>query len=162
MNRDPLPRRRSLRAPAHDYTAPAAYFITVVTQHRACLFGKILDDRFHSTPAGDLVTRLWHGLPNRFPLVELDHFDVMPNHVHSLLWLTEESAEQPVILGAIVGAFKSLAAREINAMLGRTGPLWQRNYYERVVRDETEPTAIRKYIEENPLRWALDAENPDR
>ena len=65
-------------------------------------------------------------------------------------------------LGAIVGAFKSLVTREVNAMLGRTGPLWQRNYYERVVRSEAELDAMRKYIDENPLRWALDSENPER
>ncbi|MEK7693310.1 MAG: hypothetical protein AAB349_03890 [Chloroflexota bacterium] len=55
-----------------------------------------------------------------------------------------------------------MVTREVNAMLGRTGPLWQRNYYERVVRSEAELDAMRKYIDENPLRWALDSENPER
>ena len=165
MHRDPLPQRRSLRAPAYDYTAPGAYFITIVTQHRACPFGWILDDRFHPTPTGDLVNRVWHELPDRFPSLEIDHFVVMPNHVHGLLWLLDAStspSEQHVSLGAVVGAFKSLATREVNALLRRAGSLWQRNYYERVVRSEAELDAIRKYIDENPLRWALDAENPDR
>jgi len=109
-----------------------------------------------------LVSRVWHELPVRFSSLELDEFVVMPNHVHGVLWLIETSAAQRVSLGAVVGALKSLATHEINALLGRTGPLWQRNYYERVVRDEAELTAIRRYIEENPLRLALDAENPDR
>jgi REP element-mobilizing transposase RayT len=162
MNQNPRPRRRSLRAPAYDYTAPGAYFTTIVAQDRACFFGTINDDAFHPTPAGDLVSRVWHELPGRFPSLELDHFVVMPNHVHGLLWLTETSAMQRMSLGAIAGAFKSLVTREVNAMLGRTGPLWQRNYYERVMRSEAELDAIRKYIDENPLRWALDSENPER
>ncbi len=85
----------------------------------------------------------------------------MPNHVHGVLWITDVPTSRRTSLGAIVGAFKSLAAHEVNAMLKRTGSLWQRNYYERVVRNEAELTAIRKYIDENPLHWALDAENPD-
>lgn len=162
MNEPPRPQRRPLRAPAYDYTASGAYFITIVTLDRAYFFGTIADDVFFPTPAGDAVSRVWQDLTSRFPTIEVDHFVVMPNHVHGLLWITDAPAPQQVSLGTIVGAFKSLAAREVNLMLKRTGSLWQRNYYERVVRSEAELNAIRRYIDENPLRWALDAENPER
>ena len=162
VNEPPRPQRRPLRAPAYDYTTPGAYFVTIVAQERACLFGAIVDDVFLPTSAGDAVSRVWHDLPARFQTIELDHFVVMPNHVHGLLWINDVPAPQRESLGAIVGAFKSLAAREVNTALKRTGTLWQRNYYERVVRNEAELTAIRKYIIDNPLRWAIDAENPDR
>ena len=162
MNEPPRPRRRPLRAPAYDYSGPGAYFITIVTQDRACLFGAIVDDTFLPTPVSDAVSRVWRELPSRFPAVELDHFIIMPNHVHGLLWIADVSEPQRESLGAIIGAFKSLAPREVNAMLKRKGSLWQRNYYERVVRNEAELNAIRRYIDENPLRWALDAENPNR
>lgn len=124
----------------------------------------IIGDIFHPAPAGDAVLRVWHDLPSRFPPVELDHLVVMPNHVHGLLWILDADPSTSVRprLGDVIGAFKSLATREANAVLNRSGSLWQRNYYERVVRNEAELTAIRRYIEENPLRWALDAENPDR
>ena len=108
------------------------------------------------------MSRVWHELPSRFPGLELDTFVVMPNHVHAVLWLTDAPAPQQTSLGAIVGVFKSLAAREVNALLKRTGVFWQRNYYERIVRNDAELLAIRNYVDENPLRWALDAENPDR
>jgi REP element-mobilizing transposase RayT len=156
------PQRRSVRAPAYDYATPGAYYITVVTENRVCLFGAVQDDRFVADPAGAVVARIWHELPGRFPSLDLDRFVVMPNHVHGVLWLTETSVAQRVSLSAAVGAFKSLAAREINALIGRTGSVWQRGYYERVVRNEAELTAIRRYIDQNPPRWALDAENPDR
>ncbi len=108
------------------------------------------------------MSRVWRELPSRFPAVELDHFVIMPNHVHGLLWIADAPEPRRESLGAIVGAFKSLAAREVNALLKRKGSLWQRNYYERIVRNEAEVNAIRRYIDENPLRWALDAENPER
>jgi REP element-mobilizing transposase RayT len=134
----------------------------MVTQDRACLFGAITNDVLAPTPAGDAVSRVWQALLSRFPTLELDEFVVMPNHVHGLLWITQRPDQRPENLSAIVGAFKSLAAREVNITIERTGSLWQRNYYERVVRDEAELNAIRQYIADNPLRWALDAENPDR
>src|SRR5689334_8565556 len=114
MNEPPRPRRRSLRAGAFDYATPGAYFFTTVTQGRACMFGSIFEDQFVATPAGEAVSRVWHDLPLRFPVVELDQFIVMPNHVHGLLWLKETHAASPESLGTIIGGFKSLAAREVN------------------------------------------------
>jgi REP element-mobilizing transposase RayT len=162
MNEPLRPRRRTLRAPAHDYASPGAYFITVVTQGRACHFGSITNEVFVPAPACGAVSRVWNALPSRFPSVVLDEFVVMPNHVHGLLWIADVPLPQRSSLGAIVGAFKSLAAREVNAAVKRTGSLWQRYYYERIVRNEAELGAIRQYILDNPLRWALDAENPER
>jgi REP element-mobilizing transposase RayT len=101
--------------------------------------------------------------------MELDAFVVMPNHVHGIavfvgagLALPEENgaASSAPTLGDVVRAFKSLSAIHVNRLLRRSGPLWQRNYYEHVIRNERELDKIREYIATNPLRWALDRENP--
>lgn len=102
----------------------------------------------------------------------------MPNHVHGIIILcsTEESAVGAGLalpdLGAessaptlvdVVRAFKSVSAIEVNRMLGRSGqPLWQRSYYDRIIRDDEELRRYRRYVADNPLRWALDRENPGR
>jgi len=100
----------------------------------------------------------------------LDGFVVMPNHVHGIIVLTDDSAvgaglkPAPTKMHAlpeIVRAFKTFSARAINACQGLRGAsVWQRNYYEHVVRDESDLSRIRKYIEENPARWAEDGNNP--
>jgi REP element-mobilizing transposase RayT len=90
----------------------------------------------------------------------LDAFVVMPNHVHGVLQIPP-SAEKGVTLGVVLGAFKSLSAREVNGLIGRSQrPLWQRNYYERYIRDELSLNEIRRYINDNPKNWLHDGENP--
>ena len=112
----------------------------------------------------------------------------MPNHVHGIIWILGEglSARQTLprrrgvgarhasplragggapagSLGAIIGSFKAAAARRMNVARGTPGArVWQRNYYERVVRDEQEVQRVREYIQLNHLKWQFDKENPDR
>ena len=136
----------------------------------------------HLNEAGCLVQTAWDELSARFPGVELDAFVVMPNHVHGIVVLvgaglalpskqdaiqgaassapTEPGTARPATLGGVVRAFKSISALYVNRQLTRSGPLWQRNYYERIIRDEAELQRIREYIETNPAGWADDRENP--
>jgi putative transposase len=97
----------------------------------------------------------------------------MPNHIHGLLVILGKEDQLASMLpltgapsgslGAIVGNFKSMASRQVNGLRQTRGaPVWQRGYYERIVRNERELNAIRRYIEENPRRWAEDRENLDR
>jgi putative transposase len=163
--------RRSLRLDGYDYAQAGAYFVTVCTQNRMCLFGDIVDGVMRLNDAGRMVRSVWEGLPDRFAGMELDAFVVMPNHVHGIitfvgagLALPEEkgAASSAPTLGDVVRAFKSMSAIHINRLLRRSGPLWQRNYYEHVIRNERELAKIREYIATNPLKWALDRENPQR
>ncbi len=111
-------------------------------------------------------------------MVNLDVLVLMPNHIHGIINLvppnrkgcvgaglalpTQGAASSAPTLGDVMRAFKSIAAIRTNRMLGRSGqPLWQRNYYERVVRNEKELQQLRQYITENPLKWVLDKENPE-
>lgn len=96
--------RRSLRLQGYDYSQAGAYFITVCTHNRACLFGEIVDGTMHENQAGQAVREAWQALPERFPGVDCDAFVVMPNHVHGILVLSGGQAH----LSQVVGAFKSL------------------------------------------------------
>ena len=151
--------RQSLRLKNYDYRNAGSYFVTICAQQRACIFGEIKNGNLLLTEAGALAQRVWAELPTHYPNVKLDEFVVMPNHMHGIVTLKNPATS----LSEIVRAFKTFAARHINTFRGTQGmPVWQRNYYERVIRDENEFLLIREYIRNNPLQWALDEENPER
>ncbi len=116
--------------------------------------------------AGLSVLAEWQLLPARFPNIELDEFVIMPNHVHAIIWLLDPKTVGAGLappgstsLTAVVGAFKSRSTRAVNAATRRSGPLWQRGYYERVIRHDAELVKFRRYIAENPARWSAE-DNP--
>ena len=157
--------------------------MTIVTQDRLCLFGDVIEDEMHVNGAGAMVSEVWRQLPSRFPTMELDAFVVMPNHVHGIVVLNllgvplvgtlgEGNAERATTrvaptLGDIVGAFKSITTvrytQGVKAGLWQAfcGRLWQRNYYEHVIRNESELNRAREYVVGNPALWVRDRENPE-
>ena len=171
----PPRRRRSLRLPGYDYSRPGAYFITAVTRHREPLFGEVVNGVMRLNAFGEIVWACWHDLPNHYPHVQLDAFVVMPNHIHGIIVLVDDDADgrggsetggggsetRPHHgLPEIVRALKSFSARRINALRGTPGqPVWQRSYYEHIIRDEGALRRIRRYILTNPLRWENDRAN---
>jgi len=164
--------RRSIRLKGYDYSQAGAYFITICTKDRACLFGEVVDGEMRLNALGQIVQDVWHDLPNHVNVV-LDAFVVMPNHVHGIVIIPDDTV---VVVGAgsepaptttrhglpeIVRQFKTFSARRINELRGTPGlPVWQRNYYEHIIRNEESLHRIRAYIANNPLKWALDRENP--
>jgi len=165
--------RRSIRLKGYDYTQAGAYFVTICTQDRMCLFGEIVDGEMRLNDAGEIVAWTWHDMPNHISNVQLDAFVVMPNHVHGIIVITDPVVA--VVVGAgsepaptksyglpeIVRQFKTFSARRINDLRGTQGtPVWQRNYYEHIIRDEESLNRIREYILNNPSRWEMDQENP--
>ncbi len=162
-------RRRSVRLPAYDYTSPGAYFVTVCAHGRRCIFD--------APEVRHLVEERWNQTRHHFPNAATDEFVIMPNHVHGILWIvgantavgTQHAASlqtpsvAPGSLGAIVRSFKSAVTKPVNEILGTPGaPVWQRNYYERIIRNEDELRRVREYIRFNPLQWDFDRENPHR
>lgn len=168
--------RHSIRLRGYDYTQPGAYFITICTHERELLFGDVVDGEMRTNEWGEIVREEWFRTAQLRPYVTLhdDEFVVMPNHVHGIIWIvgeivgaTRRVAPTPPTgpdagsIGAIIGQFKSIVTKRINALRATPGaPVWQRNYYEHIIRDERALTAIRRYIAENPLRWHLDRYNP--
>ena len=119
----------------------------------------------------------WRQIPLHFPTCKVDEFVVMPNHVHGVIWITSEDVRRnvgaqhaaplpmvvPGSLGAIVRSFKAAVTKRVNEIRDTPGaPVWQRNYYERVIHSEDELRRVREYILLNPLKWDVDRENPDR
>jgi putative transposase len=178
-------RRRSLRLKGYDYAQAGAYFVTICTQGRVCVFGEVVDGSIRLNEVGQLAAALWNDMLSRFPDIDLDASVVKPNHAHGIIVLSDAAAivGAPLVgarggeraatraaptIGDVVGALKSLFTVEYiqGVKEGRwprfQGRLWQRNYYEHVIRDESELARVRCYIDENPLRWAFDDENPQR
>lgn len=176
--------RRSIRLKGYDYSQPGAYFITITTQDRASLFGEVVDGEIRLNAAGRMVSDEWNALPDRFPNVELDEFVVMPNHIHGIIVIAAPPVGAGLVparvrattnraptrgaptVGDVVGAFKSRVTVEYtrdvktNGWSPSRGRLWQRNYYEHVIRNDESLNRIRQYILDNPLRWPFDRENP--
>ena len=145
--------RRSIRLWGFDYSLSGAYFLTICTYERECVLVR-----------GALVHAVrseWSALSARFPTVCPDEFVAMPNHVHGVIIVNEDETSAKVPLAQVVSAFKSLSAIKCNRILGRADrPFWQRNYYERIVRNEDELNRVRQYIRDNPAKWAEDKNNP--
>jgi putative transposase len=168
--------RQSTRLPDYDYSQPGAYFITIVTRGRECLFGEIKDSEMYLNDAGRIVWDVWNSLPARYPQIALGAAVVMPNHFHGNVIINETPVgaihESPLRVGdqmqrrrmtipLVVGYFKMNTAKRINELLGSQGvPVWQRNYYEHIIRDDEEQNRIHLYIEANIDNWAMDVENP--
>jgi putative transposase len=165
--------RRSIRLPGWDYRQGGAYFVTIATHERAHLFGKVVDGAMAVSDFGQIAVEEWERTAQLRPYVRLDAFMVMPNHVHGIVWIVDGDAVGaqrrcaptptnvlPRSLGAIIRAFKSIVTRRINQIRSTPGaPVWQRNYYEHIVRNERELNAVREYIQNNPVNWPADTEN---
>ncbi len=174
-----LPHRKSLRLPHFDYSQPGAYFITMCTRDRHCLFGCIADSIVQLNHLGTLVQATWRGMPPFYNGLLLDEFVVMPNHLHAILFFcasnaplsstngrTQRSAPTPS-LPHLIRRFKSITTASFRHHSSASGspprlhPVWQRGYYEHVIRNDRSLERIREYIANNPAQWALDRENPD-
>jgi putative transposase len=144
-------RRRSLHLPEFDYSTPGAYFVTICALDRKCAFGEIVEGDMRMNELGELVAGCWNEIPSHFPNAGMDAFIVMPNHIHGVLLFSWVGCIRP--LQVVVGAFKAAVSR-------RAGfPVWQRDYYEHVIRCEAELNLVRHNIQDNPAHWLADHEN---
>ena len=158
--------RRSIRLRGYDYTDGGAYFVTACTHERACLFGQIAGDEMSLSAYGEIALECWLDIPEHCPQADLDAFIVMPNHIHGILVLVDDTARsshpptherfgKPVAgsLPTIVRLYKAAVTRRINELRSAPRmPVWQRNYYEHIIRDDESLNRIRAYIISNPSR----------
>jgi REP-associated tyrosine transposase len=164
--------RRSIRLRGYDYSLAGAYFVTVCVRKQEFLFGDVVEGEMRLNDAGWIVQATWDGLPSHYAGVRIDAFVIMPNHVHGIIVLTERDVGagfKPAPtdecrrhgLSEIVRGFKTFSSRRINELHETPGvSVWQRNYYEHIIRNDDSMNRIRKYIVDNPARWAFDRENP--
>jgi REP element-mobilizing transposase RayT len=179
MTYDPkIHHRRSIRLKGYDYTSPGAYFVTVCVEDGECMFGDVINGEMELNVYGQIVREEWLRTVELRTNVELDALVVMPNHVHGIIMIvddgvgrgtarrapTTEQFGRPVSgsLPTIVRAFKSGATKRINEHRATPGAtVWQRNYYEHIIRNDADLDRLREYIATNPARWELDQLHPD-
>jgi len=225
-----LPKRATIRWQGYDYANVGAYYLTIVTDDRRPLFGRIADGVMHPSPIGQLAQQCWDAIPEHMPHVDIGEFVVMPNHVHGIVVIRErvsdvggvgarhdapgigavdaprnaadpfepmtddpesgmpgvdpDTADAPSqrtrarhdaplrdpwkppgiprgALGQIVASYKSAVTRIAyrDGLVPYGTPIWQRNYWDRVIRDDGEHERIAKYIRDNPMNWKGDRFN---
>ena len=177
--------RRSIRLKGFNYTQSAAYFVTICCCQRECLLGTIIQDEMVLNEFGTIVAEEWLRSFEIRDELKLDAWVVMPNHFHGLLWFDRPTMQtqspsddgEPVddgalgksqlrrparSLGSVIAGFKAATTKRINQHRNASGtPVWQRNYYESIVRDDRMLNHIRDYIENNPRSWSTDSLHPN-
>ncbi len=157
------PFRKSPRLAEYDYANTGFYFVTICLQDKVCRFGEIVDDEMQLNDVGEMIGTEWLLLPQRFKQVGLDSFVVMPNHIHGIIDL-----EKGITLSRVIQAFKSVSTNEYIRGVKQLGwgkfdgTLWQRSFYDHVIRNGNDLFRVQEYIQNNPLSWSLDEENPGR
>jgi len=184
------PRRRATRLRGYDYGQTGGYFVTICVQDQKCLLGKIIDGRLQLNEIEKIVVECWNRIPQHFFSAELDICVVMPNHIHGIIILNvvgarlprppthsqpnrrDEAPSSPLpnrrgevaspTLGQVVAYFKYQSTKSINQYRDMPGTrVWQRNYYDHVIRDDIDLQRIRQYITDNPMQWKLDQLHPN-
>jgi putative transposase len=164
--------RKSSRLPEYDYSQAGAYFITVCIHDRECLLGEIFQGKMRLNQAGMAVERWWKELGRKFSSIKIDDYVVMPNHFHGILFISEpsgahiEGVHAGPPLQKIVQWFKTMSTNEYvhgvkeHGWKPLKGQLWQRSFYDHVIRNDEGLNRVREYISTNAQRWVLDRENP--
>jgi putative transposase len=179
--------RRSIRLPGYDYSQSGAYFVTICAYQRQCIFGEIIDGQMCLNQCGAIIADEWQKSSVIRKEIELDAWIVMPNHFHGIVIIKNivrkncdhiveangdddggENARSPLqgmkpkSLSSLMAGFKSITTKKINILRdAATTPLWQRNYYEHIIRNPDAMYKIRQYIINNPVSWEIDQLHPD-
>ena len=182
--------RQSIRLRNYNYSQPGYYFLTICTHQKQCWFGEIKNDRMYLNQIGKIVAEEWLNTPKIRPNFQLDQWVIMPNHLHGIVIINESLnllgdrnvseqktfgegnrdilgarnaplRQEPNSISSFAAGFKSAVTKRINLLRdNRDIPIWQRNYYESIIRDEQSLIAIREYIVNNPCQWQKDSDNP--
>jgi putative transposase len=169
--------RKSIRLRDFDYSLPGEYFVTICTHNRECIFGEIKGDTMILNTLGVIAKEEWLKTKIIRNEIDLDEFIIMPNHIHGIIIIKDEprSCEISVgthgraslqrqrrTIGALVAGFKSAATKRINEHRNMPGSaVWQKRYYDHIIRNDKELNNVRDYILNNILKWSGDTENPE-
>jgi REP element-mobilizing transposase RayT len=172
-------RIESFRLRSWDYSTPWWYYVTVNTKNHFEYFGQISNSKVLLNEFGLVTKNCWEDIPKHFPIIELDYFIIMPNHLHGIIIIndpgrdvacnvsTENKINQfskispkPNSLSVIIRSFKSAVAKNIHES-GYLSFQWQPRFYDHIIHNGKELYNIRKYIEQNPLKWDIEKNNPE-
>ncbi len=181
----PYPRRHSLRLPEYDYSQEGEYFVTICTQNKICYFGEIESGQMHLNRVGLIIDKWWQELNHAFSPVQIDQYIIMPNHFHGIITIvggdlcvtplwggetapdghTGPSLQRRASLPGIIQWFKTMTTNEYIKGVKYKGwipidrRLWQRGFYDHIIRNVDDLHKIRTYITNNPLKWHIDQFN---
>ena len=153
--------RKNTRLKGYDYSTAGYYFITMCVKDKHEMLGRVVGDAVHSVPQvdlseyGNIVQQILEN--GGAPCIKLEKYIIMPNHIHMILIVSHvekrdavDSVPYKSLIPTFVRSLKTMASKQIGFSI------WQRSYYDRVIRDEAEYQRIWQYIDENPARWAED------
>jgi len=169
-----LHHRRSIRLKGYDYSQEGLYFVTICCQNKECLFGKIVDNEMRLNNSGKIANDCWQQISKHFPNVILHEYVIMPNHFHGIIQLVGANNHSPEndnndtgakdfsplhspskTIGSIVRGFKIGVTKWMRQNTD-VYHVWQRNYYEHIIRNERSLKNIVKYIVDNSKMWKND------
>ena len=172
-------KRKQIRLRDYDYSKSGYYFITICAKGREQWFGAIESGTMRLNKFGKIARDFWFEIPAHFKEVKTDEFSVMPNHLHGILIIEEKmvgnaymrshqrnafmhslQGKTKMSLPKIIQQYKSSVTRKINSMQNDFEFGWQKSFYDHIIRSERSLESIREYIQNNPLKWDLDRENP--
>ena len=151
-----IPKQKPSRLPDFDYSTPGAYFITICTKDRHNLFWVDVGAsiaRPQLTTWGNITANSICDIPKHYPAISVDHYVIMPNHIHLLLQINTDTNGRPMVaptISAVIQQFKGIVTKRIGQSI------WQKLYHDHVVRGERDYLKIWEYIDNNPVRWKED------
>ena len=153
-----LPNRKPNRLTEYDYNTPNAYFVTICTQDRKQILSQIVGDGFPvPKPIGLIAAEYIKQIPVKYPAVSVDRYVIMPDHIHLLLQIQSGTGNPSPTLGNVIGWYKYQITKQANLKMNTPGAgIFQRSYYDHVIRNEKDYLEIWNYIEGNPSKWVED------
>ena len=155
-----LPERKPNRLPDYDYSQNGAYFVTICTQDRKRILSEIVGDGFPvPKPIGKIAEEYIRQISVKYPTVAIDRSVIMPDHIHILLRIEKGAEDPPPTLGNNIAWYKYQVTKQVNLRIDTKGEkIFQRSYYDHVIRNKRDYDEVWQYIENNPLKWLLDSQ----
>ncbi len=161
---------KQYRLPYYNYASAGLYFVTVCTHKRKHILGKIEKGKLELSPIGRIVEQCWKNILLSSPYASIDSFVIMPNHVHGIIVIENPDEKREIVelkfrperksLSVVIRNFKGAASIRSHEQFPEV-KIWQSRFYDRIIRDEKELNAVRKYIADNPLKWEEEKNNTD-
>ena len=154
-----FPKRKSTRLKEFDYSQFGYYFVTICIKERKDFFSKIKNSSIILSKYGNIISEILINMQSYYN-VEIDYYVIMPDHIHLIIILDKDESKKNYSLSDVIGKFKSFSSKKIRKVLEVEEKFeWQKSFYDRIIRNEKELYKIRKYIQENPLRWDIEKDN---
>ena len=149
--------RKPNRLKDYDYSSNGYYFVTICTHNKAHIFGSVIDGKVQINQFGCIAAEELENIVCHYEMVSVDKYVVMPNHVHEIIVINNEERSRPfpTALPTVIGLYKSGVSKRIHQISPNLN-LWQKSFYDHIIRDENEYLRVWKYIDENPLKWETD------